>query len=84
VALLAWRATERSGWWLPATLVLALAGALSGWIAGVELTGHVEHVARLRAAPREALFLAAMTAAGMALPPTLLALAIRPRGRART
>jgi hypothetical protein len=71
---LAWRAGRRSGLWLPPALLLAIVGALSGWIAGVEISGHAERVAHLRGGGAgEALFLAAMTAMGMALPPTLLA-----------
>jgi hypothetical protein len=79
VGTLAWRAARRSGWWLPPSLLLALVGALAGWIAGVELTGHAEHVARWSASAREASFLAIMTAVGMGLPPTLYATLVRRR-----
>jgi len=43
-------------------------GALSCWIAGVELAGDTHTAARLATAPGKVAFLVAMTTAGLALP----------------
>jgi hypothetical protein len=64
----AWRGARVSTWWLAPLGFVAVMGALSGWIAGVELAGDTHAAARLAAAPGKVAFLVAMTTAGMALP----------------
>jgi len=66
--VITWRTTKSSAWWLLPTGVVAVMGALSGWIAGVELAGETGTAARLATAPGKVGFLVAMTAAGLALP----------------
>jgi hypothetical protein len=63
-----WRTTRASAWWLAPLGIVAVMGALSGWIAGVELAGDTQTAARLASAPGKVLFLVAMTTAGLALP----------------
>jgi hypothetical protein len=82
--LLLWRGARLSAWWLVPLAVVAGMGALSGWIAGVEIAGDTERAVHLRSAPGKVVFLVAMTSAGMALPPSGIAALIRRLGRART
>jgi hypothetical protein len=88
VGWIAWRAgRRRSGWLLPPAMGLALAGALCGWIAGVEILGDVDRAARLAAAPKRVAFLVGMTAFWMAAFPLALTAAsdaIKRLARART
>jgi hypothetical protein len=63
-----WRTTRASAWWLPPLGIVAVMGALSGWIAGVEFAGDTQTAVRLASAPGKVLFLVAMTTAGLALP----------------
>ena len=86
--IITWRATRASAWWLVPTGIVAVMGALSGWIAGVEFAGDTQTAVRLASAPGKVAFLVAMTTAGLALPTFgvgALALAlVRRRGRAGT
>ncbi|HEX9101348.1 MAG TPA: hypothetical protein VF997_04055, partial [Polyangia bacterium] len=83
--IVSWRTTRGSAWWLAPTGIVAVMGALSGWIAGVEFAGDTQTAARLASAPGKVAFLVAMTTAGLALPTFgVAALAIRLRGRAGT
>ncbi len=82
--IVAWRGARASYWWLAPTGILTVMGALSGWIAGVELAGDTQLAARLATAPGKVAFLVAMTAAGLALPAAGLALVVRRFGRAET
>ncbi len=66
--IITWRTTGASAWWLVPTGVVAIVGALSGWIAGVEFAGDTGTAVRLATAPGKVAFLVAMTAAGLALP----------------
>ncbi len=66
--IITWRTTRASGWWLPPLGIVAVMGALSGWIAGVELAGDTQTAVRLATAPGKVAFLVAMTTAGLALP----------------
>jgi hypothetical protein len=66
--IVTWRITRASAWWLVPTGSVAVMGALSGWIAGVEFAGDTEVAARLASTPGKVAFLVAMTAAGLALP----------------
>lgn len=68
VTFFAWRGARAAAWWLAPTGVVAVMGALSGWIAGCEFAGHTDVAARLASSPGEVAFLVAMTAAGLALP----------------
>lgn len=80
---LVWRGARLPTWSLLPTAMVTVMGALSGWIAGVELAGDTQTAARLATAPGKVLFLVAMTAAGMALPAVAVAAALRRFGRAR-
>jgi hypothetical protein len=87
VGAASWRlGRRRQAWLLAPSLALAATGALSGWIAGVEILGDTAHAAHLDAAPGRVAFLVAFTSAGMALPPAALAwlAGVRRPGRART
>ena len=84
LGVLAWRRSRASAWWLLPTVLAAILGALSGWIAAVELAGDTATVAHLATAPGRVVFLVAMTAAGMALPTAAVAAALRRFGRAGT
>ena len=66
--IITWRATRASAWWLVPTGIVAVMGALSGWIAGVEFAGDTQTAVRLASAPGKVAFLVAMTTAGVALP----------------
>ena len=50
------------------TGIVAVTGALCGWIAGVEFAGDTAAAVHLATAPGKVAFLVAMTAAGLALP----------------
>jgi hypothetical protein len=82
--VITWRTTHASAWWIVPTGIVAVMGALCGWIAGVEFAGDTETAARLAAAPGKVAFLVAMTTAGLALPTTgVAALASRAARRRR-
>ena len=66
--IITWRTTRASAWWLVPTGIVAVMGALSGWIAGVEFAGDTQTAVRLASAPGKVAFLVAMTTAGLALP----------------
>lgn len=66
--IITWRTTKSSAWWLVPTGVVAVMGALSGWIAGVEFAGDTSIAVRLASAPGKVAFLVAMTTVGLALP----------------
>jgi hypothetical protein len=66
--IITWRTTRASAWWLVPLGIVAVMGALSGWIAGVEFAGDTQTAVRLATAPGKVLFLVAMTVAGLALP----------------
>ena len=66
--IITWRTIRASGWWLAPLGIVAVMGALSGWIAGVEFAGDTQTAVRLATAPGKVVFLVAMTAAGLALP----------------
>ena len=66
--MITWRTTRASAWWLVPLGVVAVMGALSGWIAGVEFAGDTEKAVGLASAPGKVAFLVAMTSAGLALP----------------
>ena len=66
--VITWRTTKSSAWWLVPTGVVAVMGALSGWIAGVEFAGDTGAAVHLASAPGKVAFLVAMTTAGLALP----------------
>ena len=66
--IITWRTTKSSAWWLVPTGVVAVTGALCGWIAGVEFAGNTAAAVHLATAPGKVAFLVAMTAAGLALP----------------
>jgi hypothetical protein len=80
----AWRGARVSAWWLAPLAVVTIMGALSGWIAGVELAGDTHVAARLGTAPGKVAFLVAMTIAGMTLPTYGVAALARRLGRAGT
>jgi hypothetical protein len=67
-SIVTWRTTRVSAWWLVPTGIVAVMGALSGWIAGVEFAGDTQTAVRLATAPGKVAFLVAMTTAGLALP----------------
>ena len=66
--IITWRTTRSSAWWLVPLGIVAVMGALSGWIAGVEFAGDTQTAVRLATAPGKVAFLVAMTTAGLALP----------------
>ena len=66
--MITWRTTRASAWWLVPLGVVAVMGALSGWIAGVEFAGDTQTAVGLASAPGKVAFLVAMTSAGLALP----------------
>ena len=66
--MITWRTTRASAWWLVTLGVVAVMGALSGWIAGVEFAGDTQTAVGLASAPGKVAFLVAMTSAGLALP----------------
>ena len=66
--IITWRTTRASAWWIVPTGIVAVMGALSGWIAGVEFAGDTQTAVRLASAPGKVAFLVAMTTAGLALP----------------
>ncbi len=66
--VIVWRTTRASAWWLVPTGIVTVMGALSGWIAGVELAGDTHTAVRLATAPGKVAFLVAMTVAGLVLP----------------
>jgi len=66
--IITWRTTKSSAWWLAPTGLVAVMGALSGWIAGVELAGDTGTAVGLASAPGKVAFLVAMTTVGLALP----------------
>ena len=71
--IITWRTTRASAWWLVPTGIVAVMGALSGWIAGVEFAGDTQTAVHLASAPGKVVFLVAMTTAGLALPSAGLA-----------
>ncbi|MCU1282389.1 MAG: hypothetical protein JWM53_5935 [bacterium] len=71
--IITWRTTRAPAWWLVPTGIVAVMGALSGWIAGVEFAGDTQVAARLASAPGKVAFLVAMTTAGLALPSAAVA-----------
>ena len=66
--IITWRTIKTSAWWLVPMGVVAVMGALSGWIAGVEFAGNTSVAVGLATAPGKVAFLVAMTSAGLALP----------------
>jgi len=66
--IITWRTTRGSAWWLVPTGIVAVMGALSGWIAGVEFAGDTQTAVRQASVPGKVAFLVAMTTAGLALP----------------
>ena len=66
--IITWRTTRAPAWWIVPTGIVAVMGALCGWIAGVEFAGDTQTAARLASAPGRVAFLVAMTTAGLALP----------------
>jgi hypothetical protein len=66
--IITWRTTRASGWWLVPLGIVAVMGALSGWIAGVEFAGDTQRAVQLATAPGKVAFLVAMTTFGLALP----------------
>jgi hypothetical protein len=66
--IITWRTTRSSLWWIIPTGIVAVMGALCGWIAGVEFAGDTQTAVRLASAPGKVAFLVAMTTAGLALP----------------
>jgi hypothetical protein len=66
--MITWRTTRSSAWWIVPTGIVAVMGALCGWIAGVEFAGDTQTAVRLASAPGKVAFLVAMTTAGLALP----------------
>ena len=66
--IITWRTTRASAWWLLPTGIVAVVGALSGWIAAVEFAGDTATAAHLPTAPGKVALLVVMTAAGLALP----------------
>ena len=66
--IITWRTTRASPWWIVPTGIVAVMGALCGWIAGVEFAGDTQTAVGLAFAPGKVAFLVAMTAAGLALP----------------
>jgi hypothetical protein len=66
--IITWRITRSSLWWIIPTGIVAVMGALCGWIAGVEFAGDTQTAVRLASAPGKVAFLVAMTTAGLALP----------------
>jgi len=66
--IITWRTTRASAWWIVPTGIVAVMGALCGWIAGVEFAGDTQTAVRLASAPGKVAFLVAMTTAGLALP----------------
>ena len=66
--IITWRTTRVSAWWIVPMGIVAVMGALSGWIAGVEFAGQTQTAVRLATAPGKVAFLVAMTTAGLALP----------------
>jgi hypothetical protein len=66
--IITWRTTRASLWWIVPTGIVAVMGALCGWIAGVEFAGDTQTAVRLASAPGKVAFLVAMTTAGLALP----------------
>jgi hypothetical protein len=66
--IITWRTTKASAWWIVPTGILAVTGALCGWIAGVEFAGNTSTAVHLGTAPGKVAFLVAMTAVGLALP----------------
>ncbi len=88
VGTFAWyRGARRSFWLLAPSVLLAVMGGLSGWIAGAEFTGHPDSAAHLAGTPGRVAFMIVMTTAGMSLPSVALARLAgraRPPGTART
>ena len=66
--IITWRTTKASAWWIVPTGILAVTGALCGWIAGVEFAGDTGTAVHLATAPGKVAFLVAMTSVGLALP----------------
>ena len=66
--IITWRTTRASPWWIVPTGIVAVMGALCGWIAGVEFAGDTQRAVGLASAPGKVAFLVAMTTAGLALP----------------
>jgi hypothetical protein len=81
--IITWRTTRASAWWIVPTGIVAVMGALSGWIAGVEFAGDTEVAVRLASAPGKVAFLVAMTTAGLALPTAGVAAISRAASRRR-
>ena len=81
--IITWRTTRASAWWLAPLGVVAVMGALSGWIAGVEFAGDTQTAVRLASAPGKVAFLVAMTTAGLALPSFAVAALASRVGRRR-
>ena len=66
--IITWRTTKASAWWIVPTGIVAVTGALCGWIAGVEFAGDTQRAVQLATAPGKVAFLVAMTTFGLALP----------------
>lgn len=81
--IITWRTTRASAWWIVPTGIVAVMGALCGWIAGVEFAGDTQTAVRLASAPGKVAFLVAMTTAGLALPTTGVAAISRAVSRRR-
>jgi hypothetical protein len=89
VGTLGFTTGRRRPWPLvPVYLFLAVFGALSGWIAAVEILGDVGRAAQLTVEPMRAIILWAATSLAMALPPLgvawLLGLGVTGPGTDRT
>jgi len=82
--IITWRTTRASAWWIVPTGIVAVMGALCGWIAGVEFAGDTQTAVRLASAPGKVAFLVAMTTAGLALPTTGVAAVARRLSARRT
>lgn len=81
--IITWRTTRASAWWIVPTGIVAVMGALCGWIAGVEFAGDTQTAVRLASAPGKVAFLVAMTTAGLALPTSGVAAISRALSRRR-
>jgi hypothetical protein len=69
VGVLAWlRGRARAGWLLVPTVILAVMGGLSGWIAGAELTHAPDTAVHLSGSAGRVVFMLVLTTLGMALP----------------
>ena len=69
VGVLVWlRGRARAWWLLVPSVVVAVMGALSGWIAGAEFTGAPDVAVHLSGSPGRVVLMLVMTTLGMAFP----------------